>query len=189
MHEFQPLTQTEVVAALTSWNNGRRAGFPKGETVEPVWPNGAAPVIVGGAGGMECRTLLWGFPPPTGNKPVFNTRSEKLFEQEKQGRGFWSRARRCLVPTRGIWEPSPQGDVLFHVAGMPVFLMAGVCEGDRFSVVTVPDSPISCPYILACPLSCRVVFPTHGCKAPSPQSVPDSSALTLFDSAAIILGR
>ena len=141
MHEFQPLTQTEVVAALTSWNNGRRAGFPKGETVEPVWPNGAAPVIVGGAGGMECRTLLWGFPPPTGNKPVFNTRSEKLFEQEKQGRGFWSRARRCLVPTRGIWEPSPQGDVLFHVAGMPVFLMAGVCEGDRFSVVTVPASP------------------------------------------------
>ena len=141
MHEFQPLTQTEVVAALTSWNNGRRAGFPKGETVEPVWPNGAAPVIVGGAGGMECRTLLWCFPPPTGNKPVFNTRSEKLFEQEKQGRGFWSRARRCLVPTRGIWEPSPQGDVLFHVAGMPVFLMAGVCEGDRFSVVTVPASP------------------------------------------------
>lgn len=141
MHEFQPLTEAEVVAALSSWNAGRRAGFPKGETVEPVWPNGAAPVVVGGAGDMECRTLLWGFLPPTGNKPVFNARSEKLFEQEKRGRGFWSHARRCLVPTRGIWEPSSQGDVPFHVAGMPVFLMAGVYEGDRFSVVTVPASP------------------------------------------------
>lgn len=141
MHEFQPLTQAEVVAALTSRNAGGRAGFPKGELVEPVWPNGAAPVIVGSTNGMECRTLLWGFPAPTGNKPVFNARSEKLFEQERQRRGFWSRAQRCLVPARMIWEPSPQGDVPFHVGEMPVFLMAGVYEGGRFSIVTVPASP------------------------------------------------
>ena len=89
MHEFQPLTQAEVVAALSSWNAGRRAGFPKGETVEPVWPNGAAPVIVGSADGLECRTLLWGFPPPTGNKPVFNARSEKLFDSGHAHGAAW----------------------------------------------------------------------------------------------------
>ena len=141
MHEFEPISEDEVNAALASWRADGRAGFSKGEPVEPVWPNGTAPVIVGAADGMECRMLAWGFMLPGENKPVFNARIEKLLEQQRHGSGFWGHARRCLVPARGFWEPSAQGDVLFHVAEMPVFLMAGVCEGGRFSVVTVPASP------------------------------------------------
>ncbi len=141
MHQFQPISENEADAALASWRAGGRAGFPKGEPAEPVWPNGTVPVIVGAAGGMECRMLSWGFALPGENKPVFNTRIEKLLGQERSGGGFWGRARRCMVPSRGFWEPSAQGDVLFRAAGMPVFLMAGVYEGDRFSIVTIPASP------------------------------------------------
>ena len=44
------------------------------------------------------------------------------------------------MPSRGFWEPSPRGDALFGVSGMPVFLMAGVCRQGRFATLTVPAS-------------------------------------------------
>ena len=84
--------------------------------------------------------LSWGFEPPTPGKPVFNARWEKLCAQQLQGQGFWAHAERCLVPSRGFWEPSPRGDALFGVSGMPVFLMAGVCQRGRFATLTVPAS-------------------------------------------------
>ncbi len=143
MHEFLPLTQGEVAEALERLNAQGRAGFATAAQVaEPVWPGGTAPVIVqtAPAGALECHMLSWGFEPPTPGKPVFNARWEKLCAQQLQGQGFWAQARRCLVPTRGFWEPSPQGDVPFGVAGMPVFLMAGVCQQGRFATVTVPAS-------------------------------------------------
>ena len=141
MHEFLPLTCDEVRGALASWRAGGRPGVPKAEPAKHAWPGGAAAVVTGDGAGMECRTLLWGFNPPTGTRPVFNARLEKLVGQEAPGSRFWANARRCLVPTRMFWEPSDQGDVPFCVPGMPVFLMAGVWEGDRFAVVTVPASP------------------------------------------------
>ncbi len=142
MHEFLPLTQAEVADALACLNARGAARFARAaQAAEPVWPGGAAPVIArGGVGTLECRVLSWGFEPPTPGKPVFNARWEKLCAQQLQGQGFWSRAERCLVPSRGFWEPSPRGDVLFGAAGMPVFLMAGVCRQGRFATLTVPAS-------------------------------------------------
>lgn len=140
MHEFLPLDAEEVAQALGLWRANGRAGVRKRQDMEPAWPGKPAAVVVGGAHGMECMTLTWGFEPPTGTKPVFNARWEKLAEQERSGRGFWAQARRCVVPARMIWEPSPQGDVPYQVPGMPVFLMAGVWQAGRFSVVTVPAS-------------------------------------------------
>ena len=49
---------------------------------------------------------------------------------------------RCLVPVRGFYEswtkrPDRRGtDIRFTMPGRSVFLLAGVCDGERFSVVT-----------------------------------------------------
>lgn len=84
-------------------------------------------------------------------KLVFNTRLETAVEQLRSGRGLWADAiagGRCLVPARAFYEngaatpPNAQdacgqtGLYRFTLVGTTAFLMAGICQNGRFSLVT-----------------------------------------------------
>lgn len=83
---------------------------------------------------------------------VFNTRLDTAVEQARSGRGLWAEAiwhGRCLVPVRAFYEPSATETVpsprtgkavrrpyRFTLAGSNVFLLAGIAQDGRFSIVT-----------------------------------------------------
>lgn len=91
---------------------------------------------------------------------VFNTRLDTALEQLHSGRGLWADPMhdgRCLVPVRAFYEqsatetvPSPRTGkpvkrpYRFTLAGHGVFLLAGVAQGGRFSVVTTePNAQVA----------------------------------------------
>lgn len=75
---------------------------------------------------------------PQGAKLVFNTRLDTALRQLSEGRGMWAGAMasgRCLVPVRAFFERGGR-DVRFSMPGAGAFLLAGVAQGGRFSIVT-----------------------------------------------------
>ena len=158
-HRITPLLFDELQQALDELHVTGHARMPQRDpaiVVPDAYPGTQMPLFVVGDGGeLEVRTLSWGFdaPPTARTKLVFNTRIETALPQMRAGRGMWANALaqgRCLVPARSFYEswtrepPRRGAQVRFRLPGRQVFLLAGICERDRFSVVTTePNADVA----------------------------------------------
>ena len=154
-HRVSPLLADELQTALDNLQNTGRASVPgrRADVVVPdAYPGKSMPLLVPNEeGSLQVATLSWGFNTTVGGKHklVFNTRIETALAQASSGRGLWARAieqGRCLVPVRGFYESwtksaeRRRSDVRFTMPGRRVFLLAGIWEDERFSVVTTPPN-------------------------------------------------
>ena len=158
-HRISPLVIAELREALGELAETGRARVPRRDPnvrVPDVYPGRQLPLFVTGPeGALEAIELTWGFEAPPGAKSrlVFNTRIETALAQARDGRGLWANpitSGRCLVPVRGFYErftrsPARRGEQWrFTYPGQSIFLLAGVCAGDRVSVVTTaPNQDVS----------------------------------------------
>ncbi|MBR3224242.1 MAG: SOS response-associated peptidase family protein [Atopobiaceae bacterium] len=96
---------------------------------------------------LQVAELVWGFETTIkgAQKLVFNTRMDTALRQLASGKGLWANSMthgRCLVPVRAFYESWTKSterrrtDVRFTMPGRQVFLLAGVQENGRFSIVT-----------------------------------------------------
>lgn len=155
-HRISPLLIEELRAAVEGLRTTGHARVPRrdpAQVVPDAYPGKQMPLFTIDADGSLIPTMLtWGFDAPQGGKAkyVFNTRIETALAQARSGHGLWAKPitlGRCLVPVRGFYERQtvtgtvegmvPRGgQVRFTLPGHQVFLLAGVWENDRFSVVT-----------------------------------------------------
>lgn len=162
-HHIEPIDYNELGEALSRWNTGSRAFAQRRPAPPGAYPGSKVAVAVPAYNkDLQAAVLTWGFdrPGPKAEKPsapkraetLFNTRLETAIEQARTGRGLWAKAiagGRCLVPVRAFYEwdsrpvsPDPDApaarrqECRFTVPGSGVFLLAGIYQGDRFSVVT-----------------------------------------------------
>jgi putative SOS response-associated peptidase YedK len=158
-HRVTPLTLPDLEEALDNLRTTGRASMPRRddtETVPDAYPGTQMPLFVPNkAGELTARLLTWGFQQPGGgaSKLVFNTRIETALQQAQSGRGLWHRpilGGRCLVPVRGFYEswtkepPRRGAQVRFALPRHAVFLLAGVYEDERFSIVTTtPNADVA----------------------------------------------
>lgn len=158
-HRISPLVIAELKAALEELGESGHARVPRrdpGVVVPDVYPGRQLPLFVPNAtGGLEAVELTWGFdaPPSSRSRYVFNTRIETALSQARSGKGLWAAPitlGRCLVPVRGFYERFTRSSDRcgtqwrFTYPGHGVFLLAGVWQGDRVSVVTtVPNADVS----------------------------------------------
>lgn len=164
-HRFTPLTVTEAESVLASRRDTGRATVPQenpGTAAPDAYPGKQVPLFVPGEDGeLAVAVLTWGFAGVgQSSRPVFNTRIETALSHAHAGRGMWANAierGRCLVPVRAFFEPCTVSgqlgeQVRFTLAGRRAFLLAGVCEGDRFSVVTTRPNEYVAPVHRRMPL-------------------------------------
>lgn len=160
-HRVSPLLIAELKAALAELEASGHARVPRRDpdaVVPDAYPGKQLPLMLPDeTGRLEALELVWGFdnPAPTGGKFVFNTRLETALSQARSGRGLWAAAiahGRCLVPVRGFYERWTQAgsaqdrrrDVRFSYPGHQVFLLAGVCAGERVSIMTTqPNASVA----------------------------------------------
>lgn len=157
-HKMMPLLMYELRAALDEMARSNHARVPRRSTemvVPDAYPGQQVPLFVSDDAGNLCAVeLTWGFAAPAGgtSKLVFNTRIETALSQARSGEGLWADAilhGRCLVPVRGFYErwtrsEERRPEVRFTLPGRQVFLLAGVCQDGRFSVVTTrPNADVA----------------------------------------------
>ena len=158
-HRIQPLLLSELYEALEALRASGRARVPArepGVVVPDAYPGTKLPLFIPTQrGSLEAAELRWGFdaPPNASSKLVFNTRIETALSQARAGRGLWSDAilnGRCLVPVRSFYEswtrtpPRRGAQVRFNYPGHQVFLLAGIWQGDRCSIVTTePNASVA----------------------------------------------
>lgn len=156
-HRVSPLLIAELKAALRDLEATGHARVPQREpdiVVPDAYPGRQLPLFAPDANGrLQALELTWGFEHPTqGGKLVFNTRLDTALAQARSGRGLWAGAierGRCLVPVRNFYEHWTQAtteqdrrrQVRFSYPGHRVFLLAGVCDGERVSIVTTEPCP------------------------------------------------
>ena len=158
-HRISPLLRAELEEALDMLHESGHARVPQRDSkvmVPDVYPGQQMPLFVADAeGNLVVKTLTWGFDAPAGSKSklLFNTRIETATQHVRTGRGLWAEAiqqGRCLVPVRGFYEhwtvsPPQRGvQVRFTLPRHRVFLLAGVQQDGRFSVVTTaPNADVA----------------------------------------------
>lgn len=150
-HRISPLLIAELQEALDELHATGHARVPRRDpkTVVPdAYPGTQLPLFtLDDAGQLQVSELSWGFDAPVGSrsKLVFNTRIETALAQARSGTGLWARPiteGRCLVPVRSFYEswtkepPRRGAQARFTLPGHRVFLLAGVCDHERFSVMT-----------------------------------------------------
>ena len=159
-----PLSYEEAQEVLESRERTGRARLDADEDFDPArdaYPGSlVAAFIPGEDGRLMTASLTWGFDAPSGSRTVFNTRIETALAQLRDGRGMWAEAivhGRCLVPVRAFYEGHATERVKSERTGRPVrrqyrfrlpgtraFLLAGVCEDGRLSIVTTePNVAVS----------------------------------------------
>ena len=158
-HRIHPLLLSELYEALEALRASGRARVPArepGVVVPDAYPGTKLPLFIPTQqGSLEAAELTWGFDAPSNasSKLVFNTRIETALSQARAGRGLWSEAilnGRCLVPVRSFYEswtrtpPRRGAQVRFNYPGHQVFLLAGIWQGDRCSIVTTePNASVA----------------------------------------------
>ena len=165
-HRMSPLLYRELERAIRELKFTGRARVPRRDPdvqVADAYPGTQLPLIVEGEHGYEPAQLTWGFETVQEGRPrlVFNTRIETALAQARVEKGLWAgpiTQGRCLVPVRAFYEswtrkpPRHGAQMRFLMPGHAVFLLAGVFENDRFSVVTTnPNASVS-PYHNRMPL-------------------------------------
>ena len=158
-HRVSPLLRSELQEALDMLRATGHARVPQrepGVMVPDAFPGHQLPLFVpDDKGELAVATLTWGFDAPEGSssKLVFNTRIETALSQARTGRGLWAeaiRSGRYLVPVRAFYErwtvspPERGAQVRFTLPGSQTFLLAGVYQEGRLSVVTTaPNASVS----------------------------------------------
>lgn len=158
-HRVSPLLRSELQEALDMLRETGHARVPQrepGVMVPDAYPGQQLPLFVpNDTGELAVTTLTWGFDAPEGSrsKLIFNTRIETALSQARTGRGLWAeaiRSGRCLVPVRAFYErwtvspPERGAQVRFTLPGSQTFLLAGVYQEGRLSVVTTaPNASVS----------------------------------------------
>ena len=164
------LTYDEVVDVLQAVQAGPDNPYPDWPARAPIdaYPQSDVPVVCGpGVAEASVHTLNWGYPVEWQRGPVFNTRLESL----AQGRGLWRASfenGRCLVPTRGFYERhhseksrsartgrAVKRQYEFELVDEPITWLAGISEGDHFSVVTTEPNDFVTPVHNRMPLVLR----------------------------------
>ncbi len=150
-HRISPLLIAELREALDELHATGHARIPQRDpkTVVPdAYPGTQLPLFtLDEAGQLQVSELSWGFdaPPGSRSKLVFNTRIETALAQVRSGTGLWAgpiMQGRCLVPVRAFYEswtkepPRRGAQARFTLPGHRVFLLAGICDHERFSVMT-----------------------------------------------------
>lgn len=156
-----PLTVEEAEEALDARRRTGRSRLEGDGPARDAWPGSPVAAYVPDEDGiLAAVSLVWGFDSPRGGRPIFNTRLETALAQLRDGRGMWAEAMasgRCLVPVRAFYEghrtervPSARTgrpvrrQYRFRMAGARAFLLAGVQEGGRLSIVTTrPNAQVS----------------------------------------------
>ncbi len=158
-HRITPLLFDELQAALDEMHETGHARLPRRDpsvVVPDAYPGMQVPLFVAGEGGeLVVAERVWGFDAELRGrtKRVFNTRMETALQHARSGRGMWAEpvvTGRCLVPVRSFYESWTRSrerrgtDVRFECPGFQVFLLAGVCDEARFSVVTTsPNADVA----------------------------------------------
>ena len=165
-HRVTPLLFDDLAYALHELESTGRARMPRrsrGAAGADAYPGTQMPLIVEGDHGFEPAQLTWGFESQREGRSrlVFNTRIETALSQARAGRGLWAdpvTRGRCLVPVRAFYEswtiepPQRGAQLRFVLPGHSVFLLAGVFENDRFSVVTTSPNASVSPFHSRMPL-------------------------------------
>lgn len=163
---MSPLLFSELEKAIRELRFTGRARVPRRDPdvqVADAYPGTQLPLIVEGEDGYEPAQLTWGFETMQEGRPrlVFNTRIETALSQARAEKGLWAgpiTQGRCLVPVRAFYEswtkepPRRGAQMRFLLPGHAVFLLAGVFENDRFSVVTTSPNASVSPYHSRMPL-------------------------------------
>ena len=163
---FYPLTMEEAEAVLSARTGGRARALTEQREFDPVHdalPGSMVPVYLPSkTGALTTVSLTWGFPLEGKPHAVFNTRLETALRQLRDDRrGMWARAiaeGRCLVPVRAFYESHATERVASEKTGKPVrrqyrftmpgaraFLLAGIQQDGRFSIVTTEPNAIVAP--------------------------------------------
>ena len=166
-HRISPLLIQELTAALEELQATGRATVPPRDPdleVPDVYPGKQLPFFaVGANGSLEPTQLTWGFDNPRAGqqKLVFNTRIETALSQARSGYGLWAEALatgRCLVPVRAFYEswtvspPRRGAQARFTFPRRHVFLLAGIHNSNRVSVVTTAPNASVAPLHTRMPL-------------------------------------
>ena len=165
-HRMSPLLLSELEKAISELKFTGLARVPRRDPSVPVadaYPGAQLPLIIEGEHGYEPAQLTWGFDTVQEGRPrlVFNTRIETALAQARAEKGLWAgpiTQCRCLVPVRAFYEswtrepPRRGAQMRFLLPGHAVFLLAGVFENDRFSVVTTSPNASVSPYHSRMPL-------------------------------------
>lgn len=118
-----------------------------GLDVDPPMPNkdNLRPTDLSLIIGMDKIFLMqpWGLSVDWSKQPMINARSETLSEKPTF-RGILN--RRCVVPANAYfeWRKTEDGNKLknrISVSGSAVFGMAGLTDGERYTIITCPPSP------------------------------------------------
>jgi len=155
-HRVTPFHLQDLEQALLERELTGHARFSGASVAPDCYPGRQLPLFVQDASGkLSAKELIWGFEGTVGGKQrlVFNTRLDTALRHHLASRGMWAHALetgRCLVPVRRFFEswtrnpPRRGAEVRFEMDGHKVFLLAGICEGDRVSVVTCePNADVS----------------------------------------------
>ena len=166
-HRIEPLRLSDLFAALEALRTSGRARVPardSGMAVPDAYPGKKIPLFIPTLeGSLEPTELTWGFDAPANasSKLVFNTRIETALSQVRWGRGLWLEPilnGRCLVPVRSFYEswtrtpPRRGAQVRFSYPGHQVFLLAGVWQNDRCSIITTEPNASVAPMHSRMPL-------------------------------------
>lgn len=151
----------EILASREATGHARLAEDIDFDPARDAYPGAhVAAFVPDEHGKLTVASLTWGFTTPGRPRPVFNTRIETALDQLRRGAGMWEgaiRQGRCLVPVRAFYEGSATERVASERTGRPVrrqyrfcmpgakaFLLAGVQEDGRLSIVTTePNAAVS----------------------------------------------
>lgn len=117
-----------------------------GLTVPPPWPNHSemrptdAALVIGPGG--QGRLLRWGLEVSWDKRPLINARAETLSTRPAFQRLLGARV---LVPASAWWEWMPDGKgkakMRLSRADGELFALAGLVDGERFTIVTCAAAP------------------------------------------------
>lgn len=163
-HRITPLLLGETEELLqTRRATGQARLNLTSEVVEDAYPGKPlAAIVPNDEGELGATELVWGFEPPEGvrSRLVFNTRLDTALRHVARG-GMWAQgitSGRCLVPVRAFFEswtrnpPSKGAQVCFTYPPYAAFLLAGVQQDGRLSIVTTEPNGIVSPLHSRMPL-------------------------------------
>ena len=132
---------------------------PDPKTLKSAFPKSPVPIILPDKEArLTTKVMTWGYTVPWSKQVVFNTRFDTA---TRPGKNMWAESlaeRRCVVPTFGFYEPhksetfiNPRSNrenkqqYFFASPTSALLFIAGVFEGDQFSLMTTEPNGIMRP--------------------------------------------
>jgi len=134
-------------------------GDGESDSLKHAFPKSEVPIIVPDAEArLTTKVMTWGYHVSWSKQVVFNTRFDTA---TRPGRNMWAESlaeRRCVVPTYGFYEPHKSETFINPRSGKPnkqqyyftspssaILFIAGVFEGDQFSLMTTEPNATMLP--------------------------------------------